>query len=65
MTDTTVKRELVTVPEMAHRLGIGRSLGYELINKGEIASVKIGKSRRVPCSEIDRYIAEHTQHGAA
>ena len=48
---------LLSVPEAAAKLSIGRSLAYELVLRGEIASVKIGKSRRVPAGEVERYVA--------
>jgi len=37
---------LLTVPECADRLGLGRSFMYELVQKGEIASLKLGRARR-------------------
>ncbi len=55
---------LLTVEEAAARLGLRRSKAYELIARGELGSIKIGKARRVPVrllSEfIDRLIAEQT-----
>jgi excisionase family DNA binding protein len=39
------------------RLHVARSTVYELMRRGELRSVKIGKSRRVPSSAVDEYIA--------
>lgn len=38
---------LLRVPEAAARLGIGRSTLYVLMASGDIASVQIGRSRRI------------------
>jgi excisionase family DNA binding protein len=51
-----VERELLSPVEAAHVLGMGRTKVYELIQTGAIQSMKIGKSRRIPRREIDRYI---------
>jgi excisionase family DNA binding protein len=48
---------LLTVPEVAGLIGLGRSKVYELIASGAIASVRIGRARRVSRSEIDRFVA--------
>ena len=39
-------------------LSIGRSRLYELIGKGELASVRIGTSRRVPARDLVRYVEQ-------
>lgn len=51
------EKKLLTIPEVAASLGIGRSLTYELVLKGHIHSVKLGRARRVPMIELDRYVA--------
>ena len=48
---------LLTIPEVAYRLGLGRSFVYELVMKGEIRSVKIGRARRVPKVALDDFVA--------
>jgi excisionase family DNA binding protein len=42
-----VEQVLLTVEEVARALRIGRSRVFDLIKSGELASVKIGHSRRV------------------
>jgi excisionase family DNA binding protein len=42
------QRLLLTVSEAAHRLGIGRSLLYELLTEGKIESIHVGRLRRIP-----------------
>ncbi len=53
-----VTEHLVTIPEACSRLGISRSTFYELLYAGRIEAVKIGRSRRVRSSEIERFIAD-------
>jgi len=45
------------VEEVAELLGICRSRVFGLINAGELASVKIGKSRRVPDEAVRAYVS--------
>lgn len=47
---------LVTVEEAARRLSIGRTAAYMLVLKGELQSVKIGRTRRVVVSSLEAYI---------
>jgi excisionase family DNA binding protein len=58
--DLTVRadsRLLLTVEEAADRLGIGRSLMYELIGHGQIDSIRVGRLRRVPSESLTDYVA--------
>ena len=50
-------RLLLTVEEAADRLGIGRSLMYELIGCGQIVSIRVGRLRRVPLASLTDYVA--------
>jgi excisionase family DNA binding protein len=47
---------LLTVKQAADLLGMGRSTVYELIDAGELRSVKRGASRRIPLKAIHEYI---------
>jgi len=48
---------LLKIPEAAAELSIGRSRLYELLQAGELRSVKIGtRGVRVPASELDRFV---------
>ncbi|MDO8615020.1 MAG: helix-turn-helix domain-containing protein [Dehalococcoidia bacterium] len=47
---------LLTVPEAAERLGVGRSFLYGVIQRGELASVKLGRARRVPVAALASYV---------
>jgi len=48
---------LVTVVDAARRLGISRSLLYELLACGEIESVHVGRLRRVPVESLAEYVS--------
>ena len=47
---------LLTVIEAAQVLNLSRSLMYDLVLSGQVFSLKIGRSRRVPVSELHAYI---------
>ena len=49
---------LFTVGEAAERLNLGRTLLYGLVLRGEIASVTVGRCRRVPAAALDAFVAE-------
>ena len=40
--------ELLTVPEVMARLKISRSTVYDLIRTRQLASITIGRARRIP-----------------
>lgn len=48
---------LLTVAEAAARLGIGRTLMYELIGTGAIPSVRVGRLRRIRAADLEAYAA--------
>ena len=51
-------RLLYTVEEAAQTLGLGRTKAYDLIKSGELASVRIGRSRRIPSEALTAFIAQ-------
>jgi excisionase family DNA binding protein len=48
--------ELLTPTEAARRLSLGRTRLYQLIGSGEIASVRVGKLRRIPARAVRAYV---------
>lgn len=48
--------ELLTVPEVMARLKIGRSALYNLLRTRRLASVTIGRARRIPAQALGDYI---------
>lgn len=48
--------KLLTVNEVASQLGISRSKAYQLVSKGEVRSLAIGRSRRVSPAALSEFI---------
>ena len=47
---------VLSVPELASVLHIGRNAAYELVNTGKIRSIRIGKNIRIPQSALLDYL---------
>jgi len=47
---------LLTPTEAAAALGIGRSKVYELMQTGQLESVRIGACRRIPAAELEALV---------
>ncbi|MFD6230429.1 helix-turn-helix domain-containing protein [Streptomyces sp. NPDC060232] len=56
--------ELLTVPEAMARLKIGRSALYDLLRTRHLASLTIGRARRIPTHALDDYIQRHLEEAA-
>jgi len=56
LTLETDDKLLLTVVEAAHRLGIGRTLMYELLGTGQIESVHVGRLHKVPAGALARFV---------
>lgn len=56
MTDEPRNFELLTVPEAARALRIGRNLAYALVARGELPSVRLGRIIRVPRGALARWL---------
>lgn len=52
---------LLTVPETAVALRLGRNTIYSLIQRGELPVVRVGRSIRISAAALDRWIAEHSE----
>ena len=50
---------VLSVPELASVLHIGRNAAYELVNSGKIRCIRIGKNIRIPQSALMDYL-NHT-----
>ena len=48
---------LVTVPEAAHILSIGRTAVYQLVWDGELTPIHIGRSVRFSVDELSEFVA--------
>lgn len=51
-------RLTLTVEEVAALLGISRALGYELVARGELPSLRLGRRIVVPRRALERLVDE-------
>ncbi len=49
-------RALLSIPEAGEALHLGETKVKELVARGDLLSVKIGKSRRIPVSAVQEYV---------
>lgn len=52
------ERMLLTVVEAARRLGIGRSSLYRLLDGGQIRSIHVGRSHRIPVDALIEFVSD-------
>jgi excisionase family DNA binding protein len=57
--------DVMKVPEVAAVLRIGRNAAYELIQRGELQAVCIGRSVRVTRWALEAYLQGGDGHGAS
>jgi len=48
--------DIMSINDLRSALGIGRTKAYELVSAGEIRSIKVGKSIRIPKSSLLDYV---------
>lgn len=58
-------REFWSVKEFAALLGVGKHVIYRATDRGEIASVKVGGTKLVPNSELERLKSEADERRSA
>jgi excisionase family DNA binding protein len=51
---------LLTIPDAARVLAVGRSTLYELIASDQLATVRIGRCARISVSELEDFVARRT-----
>ena len=56
-------RVLLSVEDAAERLDIGRTMIYELIASGELATITIGRLRKVPVAEVNEFVERRRAAG--
>ncbi|MGD9794044.1 MAG: helix-turn-helix domain-containing protein [Acidimicrobiia bacterium] len=49
---------LVTLPDAAEYLAVSRGALYCLLGSGQLASVHIGRARRIPRAELQRFVRD-------
>lgn len=62
---TTSERLLLRPAEAAELIGVSRARAYELIAQGEIPSIKLGASIRVPMRALHAWIDQQLEKAAA
>ena len=65
MADNRVDRLLLRPTEAAEAIGIGRSKVYELLSSGELPSIRIGGSVRVPVDALRAWIVRQLEETEA
>jgi excisionase family DNA binding protein len=53
---TSVEADVLTVEEAGRRLGIGRSLAYQLARCGKIPTIRLGRRLVVPRKRLERML---------
>jgi excisionase family DNA binding protein len=63
---TNMDNRLLLTPEhAADKLDVGRTTVYALMASGELRSVKIGRSRRVPAAALEDYVSRLVGKGSS
>jgi len=58
------KPSYVTVAEVASQLRVSNMTVYRLVQSGQLAAVRVGRSYRIREDDVDRYLArQYTQAG--
>src|SRR3954462_2235948 len=57
------ERKTLSVEEAAVALGIGRTLAYEAVRRGEIPTIQIGRRRLVPQGALDQLLSNSGKVG--
>lgn len=63
MADTNTERLLLTVEEAARQLNIGRTFAWELVRKGELPVVRLGRCVRVPRQALQEWLGRRVKEG--
>jgi len=49
-------KEYITVNELTEWLGIGKTKAYDLVQRGELPSVRIGRAIRIPTQGVREWL---------
>jgi excisionase family DNA binding protein len=61
----TAGTELLTVPQVMERLQLGRTAVYDLIRTRQLASITLGRARRIPAPALANLIRTRLDQEAA
>ena len=59
--EPAVVRKALSVEMAAEMLGISRSMGFKLIRRGELRSIKAGTRTLVPVAAVDEFIEQNSR----
>lgn len=48
--------DILTIPQVAKALGIGKKAAYALVNNKQIGSIRIGRTIKVPKFCLEEYV---------
>lgn len=57
LTHEAPPRLLLTIPEAACRLSMGRTTIYAMLRSGELGSVAVGRLRRIPIDSLEGFLS--------
>ncbi|MDH6434813.1 excisionase family DNA binding protein [Streptomyces sp. SAI-144] len=57
--------DLLTVPQVMARLQLSRSAVYDLLRSGQLASITLGRARRIPTHALTDFIRTRLEQEAA
>ncbi|MFE1788993.1 helix-turn-helix domain-containing protein [Streptomyces sp. NPDC059525] len=61
----STSQELLTVPQVMARLQLGRSSVYDLLRTKQLASITLGRARRIPTHALTDFIHARLDQEAA
>jgi excisionase family DNA binding protein len=61
----TADTELLTVPQVMEHLQLGRTAVYDLIRTRQLASLTLGRARRIPTHALTDFIRTRLDQEAA
>ncbi|WP_461006970.1 helix-turn-helix domain-containing protein [Streptomyces capparidis] len=64
-TEVASALDLLTVPQVMARLQLGRSAVYDLLRTGQLASITLGRARRIPTHALTDFIRARLEQEAA
>ncbi|MGW3073006.1 helix-turn-helix domain-containing protein [Kitasatospora sp. NPDC001132] len=61
----STNEDLLTVPQVMTRLQLGRSAVYDLLRSRQLASITLGRARRIPTHALNDFIRTRLEQDAA
>jgi excisionase family DNA binding protein len=61
----SMPEKLLTVPQVMARLQLGRSTVYDLLRTRQLASITLGRARRIPAHALTDFIRTRLDQEAA